>query len=59
MIEYNEIQLLIIAIYMPCDRYTQVDDEYEYVLSVIESIRLEFNPDYVIYGGDLARSSTF
>ena len=53
LLEYNDIKLLLISLYMPCDSYARIDEEFEYVLSVISSIQEMYNPDHVIYGGDL------
>ena len=43
---------MLACVYMPCDT-GKSDDEFDYVLSVISSLELQFNTDFVIIGGDL------
>ena len=48
----NDYSVMLACVYMPCDT-RKSNDEFDYVLSVISSLQLQFNTDYVIRGGDL------
>ena len=49
---FNDYSVMLACVYMPCDT-GKSNDEFDYVLSVISSLQLQFNTDYVIIGGDL------